>query len=301
MSKSAPRTLDAVASHRENPDAIVQAGEVVEMRFPSGGRMSLRGGKLFHLLIQIAGVKIADDVQHRVTLSSLNETFHVSAKELEELIEELHTTTLKLRLTDAKGRRYTKSGPLLSDVEREEEDDAQAELRYEFSPAMRKVIANSSHWAVISRRAVMAFESRYALRLYTILSLRAGLRKVSEEFTLEDLRELLGVPSGKLARWQDFKVKALDRAVVEVNHLSGLKVTYQPMKRGRRVVGISLAWGVKEGAERIEAIKELDRSRVGRVARREGTVERLLDKDDRDRSALAEDLARLPLIGFDDD
>jgi hypothetical protein len=112
---------------------------------------------------------------------------------MEELIDELHTTTLRLKLTDAKGRRYTKSGPLLSDVEREDDDQAQAELGFEFSPAMRRVIANSTHWAVISRRAVMAFESRYALRLYTVLSLRAGLRKAAEEFTVEDLSSTLYV------------------------------------------------------------------------------------------------------------
>jgi plasmid replication initiation protein len=295
MTKLTPRTLDAIASFGDDPDAIVQAGEVVEMRFPSGGRMSLRGGKLFHILIQIAGVRIADETQHKIPISALNEAFHVSAAEMEELVDELHTTTLKLKLTDAKGRRYTKSGPLLSDIEREDDDQAQAEIRFEFSSAMRKVIANSTHWAVISRRAVMAFESRYALRLYTILSLRANLRKASEEFTVEDLREMLGVPFGKLKRWQDLKTWAIEPAIEEVNHLSGLKVAYRPLKRGRRIVGISLAWGVKAGSERVEALKELDRPKVGRTARRKGTVEEVMASDDRDRAALAEALAATAL------
>lgn len=294
MTKLAPRTVDAILSFSDDPDAIVQAGEVAEMRFPSGGRMSLRGGKLFHLLIQVAGVKITDETQHRVPIAALNEAFHVSADEMEELIDELHTTTLRLKLTDGKGRRYTKSGPLLSDVEREDDDQAQAELRFEFSPAMRRVIANSTHWAVISRRAVMAFESRYALRLYTVLSLRAGLRKASEDFTVEDLRELLGVPAGKLKRWQDLKTWAIEPAIDEVNHLSGLKVVYRPLKRGRRIVGISLAWGVKLGTERVAALKELDRPKVGRTARRKGTVEKVMASDDRDRAVLAEALAAAP-------
>ena len=296
MSKLTPRTLDAISSFADDPDAIVQAGEVVEMRFPSGGRMSLRGGKLFHLLIQIAGVRITDDAQHRVPIAALNEAFHVSAGEMEELVDELHTTTLKLKLTDSAGRRYTKTGPLLSDVEREDDDQAQAELRFEFSPAMRRVIANSTHWAVISRRAVMAFESRYALRLYTILSLRAGLRKSSEEFTVDDLRELLGVPIGKLKRWQDLKTWAIEPAIDEVNHLSGLKVAYRPLKRGRRIIGISLAWGVKAGSEKVDAIKELDRPKVGRAARRKGTVEDVLASDDRDRATLAEALAAVTVV-----
>ena len=250
--------------------------------------MSLRGGKLFHLLIQLAGVRITDPVQHKVTLAALNETFHSSAAELEILINELQTTTLSLRLTDRFGRRFKKSGPLLMDVEQEDEDQTQAEIRFEFSPSMRQAISNSTHWAVISRRAVMAFESRYALRLYTLLGLRAGLRKVSEEFTIEDLRELLGVPEGKLARWQDLKKWAIEPAVEEVSHLSGLMVKYFPLRRGRRIVGINLTWGVKDETGRVEALKELERSKVGRKARRSGTVETV---ETIARAKLAEDLA----------
>jgi plasmid replication initiation protein len=233
-----------------------------------------------------------------MTLSALNETFHTSVAELVELIEELHTTTLRLRLTDSKGRRYTKSGPLLSDVEQEDDDQVQAEIRFEFSPAMRKAISNSTHWAVVSRRAVMAFESRYALRLYTIMSLRAGLRNTSELFSLDDLRELLGVPHGKLSRWQDLKQWAVEPAIAEVNHLSGITINYIPRKQGRKIVGVELVWGVKNEADRIEALRELERPRVGRQARRTGTVETVtVDRgEDLERAKLSDDLAasRLP-------
>ena len=134
----------------------------------------------------------------------------------------------------------------------------------------------------------MSFESRYALRLYTLLCLRSGLRKVSEEFSLEDLREIMGVPEGKLARWQDLKTWAIEPAVAEVSHLSGLHVTYAPLRRGRRITGVNLAWGVKDEAGRVEAMKELDRPKVGRKARRSGTVEAI---EDVERAQLAEDLA----------
>jgi hypothetical protein len=39
-SKLPARTLDAAASFRDHPDAIVEAGEIVGMRFPSGGQQS---------------------------------------------------------------------------------------------------------------------------------------------------------------------------------------------------------------------------------------------------------------------
>lgn len=291
MSQKDPRTLDAIRNFRDDPDAIVEAGEVVDMRFPKGGRMSLRGGKLFHLLIDAAGVDVAEDTPHRITLAALNETFHASVPELVGLIEELQSTSLSLKLTDNKGRRYTKTGPLLSDVEREDEDQEQAEIRFEFSPAMRKAISNSTHWAVISKRALLAFESRYSLNLYTTLSLKAGLRKTSDEYTVEELRGILGVAEGKLTEWKNLRMRAIEPAIAEINHLAGFHAGYIPLKRGRKVVGVRLTWGLKDQTARAEALKELDRPKVGRKARRTGRVEQIHDQQEAVEGIQREELA----------
>jgi hypothetical protein len=92
MAKKAT-TLDAVRMHRDNADAIVAAGEVVDLRFKSGNQLSLRAAKLFCLLVQEAGIDVAADKQHCVPLATLNETFHRSADDLFEAIAELHSTT----------------------------------------------------------------------------------------------------------------------------------------------------------------------------------------------------------------
>ena len=287
------KTTDAIKAYAKNPDAIVEAGEVVDMRFQSGGALSLRSAKLFHLLIQAAGVDVTDDMQHRLTFASLNEVFHISVDELEALIDELHSTVLKLRLTDGNGKRYTKSGPILADMEREDEDQKQAELRFEFSKALRQAIQDSSHWAVVSRKAVMAFEGKYALRLYTVLSLRAGLRKASEEFLLDDFRAMLGVPDGSYPRWNNFRQFVLTPAMNEVNQLAGLTVGYTPLTQGRKVVGVRLTWGVKEKEERVAALKELEASKLGRKARREGQVELIAQSERVERQEIALALSKI--------
>ena len=285
---------DAIQFNRPNPDVIIAAGELVDMRFKSGGVMSLRAAKLFCLLVQQAGVAIADDKQHAVPYAVINETFHRSRDELVEAIEELHSTTISVRLTGRKGRTYTKSGPILSDVERDDDDQHDAEVRFEFSPTLRRVIADSTHWAAISRRAVLAFESKYSLRLYMYLSLRAGLRKTSEDLTLDDMREILGVPTGALTRWFDFRRFALDAAIAEINHLAGFRAAYQPIKRGRKVAGVRLVWGRKAGDELIEANKELERHRTGRTARRDDKVEEIAQEHAALRHSLASTIAAAP-------
>jgi hypothetical protein len=290
--KPPTRTLAVIARHQGSPEAMVQAGELVDLRFPAGSQLSLRAAKLFCLLVQAAGTRIVEPIQHRLPLASLNQSFHVSIPELEALVDELHGTTIKLHLQDDHGRRFTKSGPILSDVEREDEDQAQAEIRFEFSPALRNVVANSIHWAILSRRAVLAFGSRYALRLYTVLSLRTNRHQATQDFRLDDLRELLGVPSGKLSRWADLRSKVLEPALTEVNQLSGFGVGYTPLKLGRVVVGVTLVWWRKSEADRIAALKELDRPKIGRKARRLSLTEEVAAEEGAAREALLDGLSR---------
>ena len=286
-----PTTLDAIRMHRSDPDAIVAAGELVDMRFVAGGSLSLRAAKLFCLLVQEAGIDVAEARQHRIPYASLNATFHKSRDELVEAIMELHSTVVSVKLVSRQGRAFTKSGPILSDVEREDDDLTDAEVRFEFSPALRRVIADSTHWASVSRRAVLAFESKYSLRLYLFLSLRARLRKVTEEISLDDLRDLMGIAGNALPRWQDVKRRALDPAIAEISHLAGFHAGYVPLKQGKRIVGVRLVWGLKDRDALVEAQRELDRPRIGRTARREGLVELIAAE----RQRIAESLAAAPV------
>jgi hypothetical protein len=280
-------TSEAIKGHATNPDAIVEAGELTDWRFPAGGQMTLRAAKVFHLLIQGAGVRITENREHRMTYASLNEVFHITIVELEEVIDELQTTLLKLKLTRPDGTKYTKSGPILADAERDDQQSNQAELRYTFSPTLQRAIQDSRHWAVISKQAVLAFQSKYALRLYTLISLRVGLRKTSEAFLLDDLRNILGIPPERYPLFGNLKQKVLVPAIAEINHLAGFQVGFQAQRHGRSVVAVKLFWGIKNKDERIAALKELERTKVGRKARRDGKAELIASDEQITRHEIA--------------
>lgn len=286
-------TPEAIARNAQNPDAIVEAGELTDWRFPMGDQMSLRAAKVFHLLIQAAGVRITDDTEHQIAYSELNEVFHLTIPQLEVVIDELHSTILKLKLTRDDGTGYIKSGPILSDAERDTEASSRAELRYTLSPTIRRAIADSKHWAVISKRAVLAFQSKYALRLYTLISLRVGLRKTSEIFLLDDLKQILGIPSDKYPRFGNLKQKVLDPAISELNQLAGFQIGYTPQRSGRAVTAVRIFWGVKSERERIEALKELERPKTGRKARREKTEVLIAPDEQITRHQLAHELSKI--------
>lgn len=275
------KTIQVITDRANRPDDLIAPGEVLDLRFRDGSKtLTLRASKLLHLLVDAAGPDACADKTHSIPIERLNSTFHVSREEFVETCRELFGTTVRMEI-DTKRGRAEKIGPLLADVERDLDDGDGSEVRFQLSPVLRLVLARSNHWAALSRRAVMAFESRYALRLYEVVAIRSGLSsKSTETFDLDDLRSRLGVPRGKLTRWQDVKRKALEPAVAEVNQLSGFHVSYEPVKRGRSVMAVRLTWAVHGAQGRAAAARELEASRVGRKARRDGSVEAVVEDDD---------------------
>lgn len=286
------KTLQVLADRRNLTDDLVAAGEVLDLRFEGRNTtMSLRAAKLLHFLVAAAAGEAGKAKVHVLPLAAINDAAHRSKEELLAAARELAGTTVRLDVVRSNGRKATKVGPLLADVERDE--DADGELRFELSPVLREVLRVSNHWAVLSRQAVNAFQSRYSLRLYELVSLRVGLDQVqSETFDLDDLRKLFGVPPGKLVRWPDLRRKVIDTAIAEVTHLTGLMVRYEPIKRGKAVTGIKLIWREKSRPQRDAAARELDRSSVGRAIRREDAAERILE-DAEERAEVAAGLRDL--------
>jgi len=282
------KTLQVIHAASDNPDELIIAGEVADIRFAKGVGLSLLGSKLFVQLMDRAGGKICDQVEHRATIRELNWS-HLDLKEIEDTIRELQRSIVELTVDTARGK-VRKSGPILSDVERDL-DAATGEISWEFSKTFRSVVRNSKHWAAVSSRAIMAMDSKYAVWLYQLLALRAGRKQVAHEFELAELRERLGATAPSMRRWQSFKQRVLDPAVAEINHLTGIMISWEKIKKGRMVVGVRFTARPKVDDEIQEAEAELARTRVGRKERREGIVESIEARRDEIRDEIKKSLA----------
>ena len=271
MVKPPTKTTAVIRAAADRPDEVIVAGEVAEIRFPEGGGLSLLASKLFVSLLDLAGADVAEDRDHCAPMAGLNWAKR-DLDHIERAIDELHGTRVALTVNTRNGKRR-RSGVVLSDVDRPE--DNEGEIEWRFSKTFRYVIANSRHWAAISARAVLAMDSKYAVWLYQLAALHAGRDRVSEDWDLADLRERLGANMPSLRRWQDFKRRVLEPACAEINQLTGVGVAWEPLKRRRKIVGVRLSTWRKSAAEIAEAAAELDRHRVGRKERREGLVEHL--------------------------
>ena len=147
-------------------------------------------------------------------------------------------------------------------------------IRYEFQPLMREIIGESRVFARLHKQIMFALSSKYSLALYEMIQKRGNMSRTYEELTIDEFRNFLGVPKGKLTTWINFKNFAIKPAVSEVSDLSDFTVSVEPIKgKGKQFTGVRLSWE-RKGLPELEAVeRELAFSKVGRKARLAGMVE----------------------------
>lgn len=235
---------------------------------------SLRALKLMHLMIATAGGRMAEDVRHDIRLSDIRRIEgmkHHDKESLKPLFQELRAAVLTYDESEA--ARYTIGGLLdTAVVDYRHEASGDVLVSWYFGRMFRDMAEKSNHWAILDRQTVFHLGSKYSVLLFQHVASLTGLEHVhSKTFTIAELRAVLGVPEGKLGRFADLNRRAVQSAIEEINQLSRLTLTAIPKKIGRTVVSVTIAWKAK--TDPAEMRRELNRSKVGRQARRDGSTE----------------------------
>lgn len=258
------RTIDL----KPLPGEMIKPAELVDIS--GAGGLSLYASKIYNRLLHNAfGPDMAEDgYTFTIRISELR-GLHKGNERITPSLEALQKTLVRARLSN--GVRRTVQ--LLGSTDIEDEDRPNGMLKYRFDPALVELLRQSSIFAKLELKVIANFSSKYALALYEAVCRRVNMQGCVQEFSLEEFRELLRVPEGKLERFPDLNRKAIQPALLEVNGMADFQVSLLPRKRGNRVAGIILAWGWKDKAGRLEAFAEVNRPRVGRKARLRGEVE----------------------------
>lgn len=268
--------VNSAETSSHDPARLSKAGEIADGRYSDSALRnppSLQALKLQDVLMKNAGGKIADDKEHELSLATFKQVKgfrNLTHEDVVRLFEELRGVTMR-HVNNAE--KNTAVYGLIA-VGKVDFDEGSGKLRYKFDDEFRKIIEKSNLYAVLDYRAGLAMSSRYAYRLHEMISFRAAREKQMERFTVEELRARLGVQTGKLKRWPDFRAKALDAAIDEVNQSSRFRISYRITKRERRkTTEVELAWEIKETLE--DAKKEQEAHSVARRGRRTEAKERL--------------------------
>ena len=232
--------------------------------------------KLMHLMIGTAGGRMADDVRHEIRLSdirAIDGMKHHDRASLTPLFTELAAAVL---VSDDTDKQVVTIGGLVDEARIDYRHEVSGDLlvTWTFRSTFRRMAAESNHWAILDRQTVFHLSSKYAVMLFQHVASLANFDRINDKtFTLPELRRLLGVAEGKHKRFAELNRWTLKPAVEEINHLSRLTLTATPNKIGRSVSSVTIRWQVKEDPGGIK--RELDQPKVGRTARREGSVEKV--------------------------
>ncbi len=258
-------TLDVRPGHGE----MIKPAELIDI---SGvGALKLCARRLYNKLVAHAFGSEMAIAGHEWTIElwELRGT-HRSNEHIEDSILALMKTVVTVRLSDGSTTRVQLlGGNNLADKSR-----ARGTFTYSFDRRLAGLLANSTVFGKLELKVMMAFGTKYGLALYEAIARRVRLEhKFSEEWSLDELRDVLGVPEGKLTTYGNLNKIAIRPALAEVNALAMFGVKMVPRKEGRKVVGVSVGWWQKDVEAMQEAYAEVERPKVGRKARIAGEVE----------------------------
>lgn len=274
------KTLD----QKPSTEGTIKPGELIEIRQASS--LTLYDRRVLNLLIEHAGSGIADDEVHYVAMSRLRTHKANASERVRDSIVRLMTTLVEVPVRDRSGKRATlRTALLASTTTTDDEQDSAGEVAFRFSEEMRAIIRKSDHWGRIKGYVMFAFSTKYALALYEAICLRINLRTSEQIFSVEEFRQLLGVPNGKLSVFKNLNKWAISPAFEEVNALSDFNVDIEPIREGGRIrgklKGFRLSWERKKSEEWRKTLNELMRHSSGRKARIKNQVEEIQPKVDR--------------------
>jgi hypothetical protein len=258
-------------------DGLVEARELVEAIVVKGEGLSLNAHKVLLLMIRAAGGDAWQDRWHSIAKAELTGT-HRGHDRLRRILRELRAVEVRVRRMSERGVASDWEAALVSETDTELSDDARAIVKWRFSGPMRELLRTSEIYAELRLDVVVPLESVYSLRLYELGCLHLKRQHPVWRGTKEELRAVLRVPAGAYRDWTDLRRKTLETAKAELDHIAPFILNWQIMsRRGRSVDEVEIMFIAKDAQARAEAEAELQRSRVGRKARRNDQVDHVVD------------------------
>ena len=256
-------------AQKNNLEGFVKPGELVDMR--SGTDLSLQDRRVFNLLIENAWSEISENKKHSIAIAKLRGPYHKGGERVADSVSTLMTTLVEIRaILNGEAAIYKTQllGPTTQVID---ENSPRAMLVYSFPEDLRSIIKDSRYWGRIKAWVMFSFTSKYALALYEAICLRSNLRVSEQEFSVDELRALLGVEPGKLELFKNLKKWAIDPAVTEVCGLSDFNVEIHVSREGGmqrgKVTGYRLWWEKKSPDEWSTVLDELGWHKSKRTAR----------------------------------
>lgn len=109
-------------------------------------------------------------------------------------------------------------------------------IKIRFDETLHKYLMGLyNNYTQYSLLCVLPMRSAYSIRLYELLKSYLGQGAKHKDFDIDDLKIKLNAP---YERFPDFRRKALEIAQREINQYTDIEITWEPIKKGRKVVAV---------------------------------------------------------------
>jgi hypothetical protein len=248
--------------HQRQTEAhIVKPAELIDIREISDG-LTLSDRRIYNLLLADAWDNINQPVLHPIRLHELRGTDKDNARPRDSLRRLMKVVIAFDVVEDGIKREVLTQllGPCKLD------HNPQGLAYYTFPEPIRAAVESSTVFARLRRDLLCQFRSKYALSLYEMLQKRINLSfKTSEDFTIEDLRQKLGVEKSLYPAYQSLNLRVLKPAILEVNGISDVECSIEPILEGRKTVGLRLSWRKKTTDEAVKNAPALPQAKAART------------------------------------
>ncbi|MEL6120180.1 MAG: replication initiation protein [Pseudomonadota bacterium] len=217
---------------------------------------------------------VGEGKDYSIEIDDLKPDDHKGYEMVEEAIIALMRTILTVKLPDGRTRRVQ----FLGGNDLDDPDRPAGVLSYSFDKRLVEILKDSAIWGKIALPVLMAFTSKYAVSLYENSAQWSGLsKKVYQDFSLEEFREMIGVEDGKYPAFGALNKHVIKPAILEINAMAPFNLSVLPTKTGKKVTGVRVGWWSKTKEEMNEAWREVQRPKIGRKARISGQASTVAD------------------------
>jgi plasmid replication initiation protein len=139
-------------------------------------------------------------------------------------------------------------------------------VKIRFDETLQKYIVGLyENYTQYSLLCVLPMRSTYSIRLYELLKSYVGLKRKEMQFEINDLKTKLNAP---YVNFKDFRNRAIEPATKEINQYTDIEITWEPVKKGRKVVAVKFtmkdrgSWGAyinaRKAAETLDGQMEFN-------------------------------------------
>ena len=205
------------------------------------GPYTERDRKLWTFLLHAVWDQLDERAIHAIPVSEINSVFRElggehDSKWIWESATRLTETIVKWHYTEG-DTRYDGIAALFS-AQISRNNRKEGILRFQFPGLLIPIFKDPRRFSRLRTHFLIELSGKYAVTLYELLESVANKDVPELRATVDELRQWLKVPEGKLIRWQDLRRYVLEPAIKQVNDNptgAGFQARIRLEKEGRAI------------------------------------------------------------------